>query len=105
MQIVGKIRLALMPPINHCWNVTLYPTVRGVTTSPMPYGNRTLAIDFDFIDHVLLLRDQRRRPRTIPLEPMTVAAFYQPVMAALEDLQRPVRIWPVPCEVANPIPF
>ena len=55
MQIVGKIRLALMPPINHCWGVTLYPTVRGVTTSPMPYGNRTLQIDFDFVDHVLVV--------------------------------------------------
>ena len=50
-QIVGKIRLALMPPINHSWNVTLYPTVRGLTTSPMPYGSRMLQIDFDFIDH------------------------------------------------------
>ncbi len=105
MQIVGKIRLALTPPINHCWNVTLYPTVCGVTTSPMPYGNRTLEIDFDFIRHVLLFETEGGAQRTIPLEPMTVAAFYSRVVAALEDLHTPVRIWPVPCEVANPISF
>src|ERR1700676_1039414 len=56
MQIVGKVRLALMPAINHTWNVTLYPTVRGLTTSPMPYGAQMLQIDFDFMDHVLLLQ-------------------------------------------------
>src|SRR5208282_342709 len=54
MQVIGKIRLALTPAINHCWNVTLYPTARGVTTSPMFSGSRALQIDFDFLDHVLL---------------------------------------------------
>jgi hypothetical protein len=95
-----------MPPINHCWGVTLYPTVRGVTTSPMPYGGgRTLQIDFDFVDHALLVEASPRDRRTIPLKPMTVAAFYSEVMAALESLGMPVRIWPVPVEIANPIPF
>ncbi len=55
-QVVGKIRLELMPPINHSWGVTLYPTVRGLTTSPMPYGGRMLQIDFDFIEHNLILQ-------------------------------------------------
>jgi hypothetical protein len=104
-QIVGKIRLALTPAINHCWNVTLYPTVRGLTTSPMPYGTRTLAIDFDFIDNVLLLRTSEGQVRALPLRPMTVAAFYGQVMAALDELRTPVRIWPMPLEIANPIRF
>lgn len=105
MQIVGKIRLALTPHINHCWNVTLYPTVRGLTTSPMPYGSRTLQIDFDFIRHILLFETDDGAQRTIPLAPMTIAGFYSQVMSALDDLQTPVRIWPAPCEVSNPIPF
>jgi hypothetical protein len=104
-QIVGKIRLALTPAINHCWNVTLYPTVRGLTTSPMPYGTRTLQIDFDFIDRVLLLRTAEGEDRVVPLRPMTVAAFYGQVMTALDELRTPVRIWPEPVEIANPIRF
>jgi hypothetical protein len=105
MQIVGKVRLALMPPINHCWGVTLYPTVRGVTTSPMPYGTRTLQIDFDFVDHVLQVEASEGVRRTISLKPMTVAEFYRQTMAALESLGTPVKIWPVPVEIADPIPF
>lgn len=105
MQIVGKIRLALMPPINHCWGVTLYPTVRGVTTSPMPYAHRTLQIDFDFVDHLLVLEISGGGRNTIPLQPMTAATFYRQVMAALDGLGAPVRIWPVPVEVADPFPF
>lgn len=105
MQIVGKVRLALTPPINHCWNVTLYPTIRGVSTSPMPYGSRMLQIDFDFLKHRLLVETSEGESRTISLEPMTVAAFYQQVMSALESLGAPVRIWHLPNEVAAPIPF
>lgn len=106
MQIVGKIRLALTPPINHTWNVTLYVAIHGLTTSPMPYGNRMLQIDFDFVQHVLVIQatgDAGRR--IIPLESMTVAEFYRKVMEALDSLGMPVRIWPVPCEVSEPIPF
>jgi hypothetical protein len=105
MQIVGKVRLALMPSINHSWNVTLYPTVRGLTTAPMPFGVRILQIDFDFIDHLLVVETSNGERRTVPLKPMTVSAFYRQVMDALESLGCPVRIWPVPCEVAQPIPF
>jgi hypothetical protein len=105
MQIVGKVRLALMPAINHCWGVTLYPSIRGVTTSPMPYGNRAVQIDFDFVDHVLLVETSAGDRRTIPLKPMTVTEFYRQLMAALESLGTPVRIWPVPVEIADPIRF
>jgi hypothetical protein len=104
-QVVGKVRLELVPPINHCWNVTLYPTVRGVTTAPMPYGAATLQIDFDFLEHVLVLQTSSGSRVAFPLQPMTVAEFYRQVMAALDELETPVRIWPVPAEVADPIPF
>lgn len=104
-QIVGKVRLALMPPINHCWGVTFYPTVRGLTTAPMPHGSRMLQIDFDFIEHVLLLQTSDGGHRSISLKPMTVAVFYQQVMDALNDLGTPIHIWPVPVEIAQPIPF
>lgn len=105
MQIVGKIRLALTPPINHTWNVTLYPTIRGVTTWPMPYGALMLQIDFDFVDHILVIETGNGVRRTIPLEPMTVAEFYQRSMAALNEVSCNVRIWPNPVEIAEPIPF
>lgn len=101
MQIVGKVRLSLMPAINHAWSVTLYPSIRGVNTSIMPYGTRTLQIDFDFRNHELQLEVSEGRSRTIPLEPMTVAAFYEQVMAALDHLGTPVRIWPGRLRVAT----
>jgi hypothetical protein len=105
MQIVGKVRLALMPPANHCWNVTLYPTVRGITTTPMPYGSGALQIDFDFIEHTLIAETSEGKREIVPLKPMTVAEFYRQFTLAIESLGAPVRIWPVPVEVANPIPF
>jgi hypothetical protein len=105
MQVVGKVRLALTPWINHCWNVTLYPTVRGVTTRPMACGQRMVQIDFDFLDHALRVETDSGEELSIPLRPMSVAAFYNHVMDALEGVGTPVRIWPVPCEIANPIPF
>ena len=105
MQMVGKIRLALTPPINHCWNVTLYPTVLGLSTGLMPHGTRTLQIEFDFIEHLLAVETSEGTSRTIPLKPMTVAAFYDKLMTALDDLGTPVRIWKMPCEISDPIPF
>jgi hypothetical protein len=105
MQIVGKVRLALMPHINHTWNVTLYPTVRGLTTSPMPYGTRILQIDFDFVDHQLILDSSDAGRQLIALRAMTVAEFYREFVSALEALAMPVSIWPTPVEIAGPIPF
>jgi hypothetical protein len=104
-QIVGKVRLALTPAINHTWNVPLYPTVRGLTTSPMPHGKRFLQIDFDFIGHVLLMQTSDDKRATIDLRPMAVATFYQEVMAALDSLGTPVRIWRMPVEIAQAVPF
>jgi Family of unknown function (DUF5996) len=104
-QVVGKIRLALMPHINHCWGVTLYPTIHGLTTSPMPYGRGMLQIDFDFIGHMLRIETGGGDRRSVPLTPITVAEFYKRVMTTLDDLGMPVRIRPTPCEVADPIPL
>ena len=105
LQVVGKVRMALVPAINHCWNVTLYPTVRGLTTLPMPYGNRMLQIDFDFLEHMLVAATSDGESRIVPLRQMTVAEFYRLVMGALESLGTPVKIWPTPCEVEQPIRF
>ena len=104
-QIVGKLRLALCAPENQFWHVPFYLTVRGLTTSPMPYGDRTVSIDFDFIDHALVARDSDGRTRTLPLTPRSVADFYAAVRALLGQLDVDVRIWPTPVEVADPIPF
>ena len=104
-QIIGKIRLDLTPHLNQSWNVTLYPTVRGLTTAPMWHGTQVLQIDFDFLEHTLILQTSEAGRRAIPLKPMSVAAFYMAVMSALEDLGTPVRIWCQPMEVAQPIPF
>jgi len=104
-QIVGKIRLALMPPINHSWQVTLYPTARGLTTSPMPCGPQMLQIDFDFLDHQLVFQTNDEARTTFPLKQMTTADFYAKVTSALDAIGTPVRIWPIPAEVAQPIPF
>ena len=105
LQIVGKIRLALVPHLNHTWNVTLYPTVRGLTTAPMAYGPRILQIDFDFVSHQLLIDTSDGSRRTLQLQPMPVATFYREVFSALDSLGMPIRIWPIPAEIENPIPF
>jgi hypothetical protein len=104
-QVVGKIRLELTPLVNHWWNVPLYVTARGLTTSPMPYDDRTLEISFDFIEHKLLIETCEGESTTLPLRPQSVAAFYQSVMAALTKLGTPVKIWTMPREVPDPIPF
>jgi hypothetical protein len=97
-QVVGKIRLALTPKVNQWWNVTLYVTARGLTTSPMPYGDRLLSIDFDFIDHRVLIQDSDGKVRVVPLEAKPVCFFYADIMAALAQLGAEVRIWPQPQE-------
>jgi hypothetical protein len=102
-QVVGKIRLAQAPPVNHWWHVTLYVTSRGLTTSPMPHGDRSFQIDFDFVDHRLAITASDGQKRSLPLAPMSVADFYQRVMDALEELGLPVRIWPMPVEIPDPI--
>jgi Family of unknown function (DUF5996) len=104
-QIVGKIRLARTPWLNHSWHVTLYVTTRGLATSPIPDGARTFQIDFDFIDHVLWLRTSDGHFRQVVLKPMTVAEFYGDVLHALSELGIAVRINGRPSEIPDAIPF
>ncbi len=104
-QIVGKVRLALVPHVNHYWNVTLYPTARGLTTLAMPYRDRTVGMTFDFVDHHLGIETSDGQRREIALAPRSVADFYAEVMARLQELGVGVRIWPMPVEVENPIRF
>jgi len=104
-QVIGKVRLAQTPLINHWWNVPLYVTSRGLTTSPMPYENRIFEIDFDFIDHQLLIKLDDGTLASLPLRPRSVADFYREVMETLEGLGLHIKIWPVPVEITDPIPF
>jgi hypothetical protein len=104
-QVVGKIRMVLSPPVNHWWHVTLYVTARGLSTSPMPVGGRSLEIVFDFMVHELRLECSDGACERLPLKAQSVAAFYAAVMAALARLGVEVRFWTLPSEVENPIPF
>ena len=104
-QVVGKIRLALTPWLNHSWHVALYVTARGLTTSPIPWRGGSIEIDFDFVDHVLWLRTSKGHFRQVMLKPMSVAEFYEALMIALRELGVDVRITTMPCEIANCIPF
>jgi hypothetical protein len=104
-QIIGKIRLALTPKLNHWWNSTLYITPHGLTTSPMYYNGRLLQIDFDFIAHLLFIITADNPTKTIALRPCSVAEFYQETMLALRSLGMPVSVWTTPVEVPDRTPF
>jgi hypothetical protein len=104
-QIVGKIRLKLTPLVNHWWNVTLYVTPRGLTTSTMSHKGRHFQIDFDFIAHLLIIEMTDGSSKTIALRSRSVADFYQEITAALESLGVSVNIWTTPSEVTDRIPF
>jgi hypothetical protein len=104
-QVIGKVRMALAPPLNHWWHVTLYVTSRGLTTSPIPYGERDFQVDLDFIDHRLRVTDTDGGSFSMALEPVSVARFHRRFMDGLRDLGIDVRIWPYPVEVADAIPF
>jgi Family of unknown function (DUF5996) len=105
MQVIGKVRLALAPLWNQWWNVPFYVTARGLTTSAIPYGHRTLEIRFDFLDHALSVDTSDGTRAELPLVPRSVAEFYRHVQEILGDLRLDVPIRPVPCELPNPIPF
>src|SRR5512136_1700273 len=92
-QIVGKVRLALAPMVNHWWNVPLYVTSRGLTTSAIPYARRIFEVQFDFIDHALVLRANDGQTKTLPLIPRSVAEFYQEFMSMLRSADIQVKIW------------
>jgi Family of unknown function (DUF5996) len=104
-QIAGKVRLALTPRVNHWWNAALHVSARGLTTGTIPYGERVFEIEFDFLEHELVIKTCDPASRTLPLGPCTVADFYHEFMAALHALKIDVKIWKMPVEVADPIPF
>jgi uncharacterized protein DUF5996 len=104
-QIVGKVRLRLTPLVNHWWNVPLYVTARGLTTSRIPYGGRAFELWFDFIRHQLVLETSDGLVKTLPLAPRSVADFYQEFMAMLRSARIEVKFWEVPVEIPDPIPF
>ena len=104
-QIVGKIRLAQTPWINHSWHVPLYVTARGLTTSPIPHGARTFEIAFDFLDHRLLIQASDGHVEALPLRPQSVAAFYRELLTKLDELGLHISIHGSPNEVEDATPF
>jgi hypothetical protein len=105
MQMVGKLRLALSPRVNHCWEVTLYVSPRGLTTSAIPYHEGIFEAEFDFLAHVLRFTTSLGETRTLALAPRTVADFYVEFLAAIAELGIEARLWPMPVEIPNPIRF
>jgi hypothetical protein len=104
-QIVGKVRLALATQVNHWWEVPLYVSARGLTTSPIPYAAGIFEMEFDFIEHVLRTETSRGETEIIELQPRTVADFYRETMETLHGLGINVKIWTMPVEIPNPIRF
>src|SRR5258705_11492106 len=104
-QIVGKIRLAQTPWVNHSWHVTLYVTATGLTTSAIPHGNRTFEIDFDFVKHYLAVTTSDGGAAGFALESQSVAVFYGRLMQELAKLGLHVKIYPKPNEVADAVRF
>jgi len=104
-QMVGKVRLRLAPLVNHWWNVPLYVTARGLTTSRIPYGQRAFEISFDFIRHQLVLETNDGLIKNLPLAPRSVADFYGEFIGMLRSAGIEVKIWPMPVEIPNPIAF
>ena len=105
LQIVGKVRLRLTPPLNHSWHATFYITARGLTTGPIPHGTRHFQIDLDFIDHRLVITASDGATGGFALEPQTVAIYYRRLLGELTRLGLPVRISAKPNEVPEAIPF
>src|SRR5947209_2269595 len=104
-QIVGKVKTALSPHVNHWWEVPLYVSARGLSTSAIPQGNRVFDIEFDFLDHNLAIRTSDGLTKFVPLYPRSVTDFYREFMATLRFVGIEVKIWSTPVEVPDPIPF
>ncbi|HUP58990.1 MAG TPA: DUF5996 family protein [Thermoanaerobaculia bacterium] len=102
-QIVGKIRLALTPLVNHWWNVPLYVSPRGLTTSTIPYGERWFDMELDFLAHVLRIRTSDGHQHDLPLGPRSVADLYREVFSALRSLRIDCHIWPMPVELVDEV--
>ncbi len=105
LQVVGKIRMTLSPPLNHWWHVSLYVNARGLSTSPIPYGDGVFEIQFNFLEHQLEVATCGGARLVLPLVPESVAAFYGRVMEALRGLGIEVSINTKPQEIPDPIPF
>jgi hypothetical protein len=105
MQIVGKTRLGFAPMQNHWWQVVLYVTSRGLSTSPMPYEGRTFEVCFDFVNHELVIVTSDGETRTTPLRSKSVADFYDEYVATLRSLGISPRLWPVPVEMSDTLRF
>jgi hypothetical protein len=105
LQIIGKIRLTHCPWLNHSWHVALQVTARGLTTRLIPYGATSFQIDFDFVEHYLVIGVTDGGVRSVPLEPQSTASFYRKVMEAMNALGVPVTIHTTPNELPDPIPF
>jgi hypothetical protein len=104
-QIVGKLRLVQSPLVNHWWNVTFLVTPRGLTTGSIPYLSRSFQIDFDFIDHQLVILTDDGTERKIALRSQSVADFYNELMSELNSLGLAIKIYATPVEIPDPIPF
>jgi hypothetical protein len=105
-QLLGKVRLAKAPMLNHWWQATYYVTPRGLTSGTFPDSGRAVSVDFDFVDHALVIEVEGRDVERVALEPKTTAAFYGEAMEALARLDIDTSgIWPVPVEVETAIPF
>jgi hypothetical protein len=102
-QVVGKVALATAPALNHSWGIAMQVTPRGLATRMLPHGRRTFTIEFDFVDHQLLIRTSDGQQRTLPLAPRTVADFYREVIATLREMDLAVTIWPTAVELPAPI--
>ncbi len=104
-QIVGKVRLALAPHVNHWWQVPLYVNSCGLTSSAIPYAERTFEVQFDFAEHQLTIMVSDGKTKSMPLRPQSVATFYAEFMSALRSLGIEIRIWPMPVEIPDPVRF
>ncbi len=104
-QIVGKVALARSPHVNHSWGITLHVTGRGLQTYALPHGRYAFTMEFDFIDHHLVIERSDGLRRALPLQSHPVADFYRDVMATLDEMSLPVRIWSMPVEIPSPIRF
>jgi hypothetical protein len=104
-QVVGKVAVALAPPLNHSWGIAFHLTGRGFRTAVLPHGDRSFTISFDFIDHRIVIETSDGDRRVLPLAARSVAQFYAEMMSTLESMRLPVRIWSTPVEIPDPVPF
>lgn len=106
MEIVGKVKLLeLAPFLNHWWEVAFYVTASGITSGSIPHNNEIFQVDFNFLNHTLNIQTSSNKSHLIQLQPMAVADFYHEFMGSLKKMGITVKIWPIPVEVQNPIPF